>query len=258
MYRKLFKIAGGMNHLRKDPFGFIIDSLVSVIVNLFIPIPLAGSLICEFRGPVLGCLMSLIVLGVVMISIVGMVIMSPILVSSSLAQKITTFLDGTGGAVPVDGSFSSTAIPGQTPLGGNGLEFTSITAGFMDPIYFLTFGMIHTGIDLVPNTRYYATSQSYKEHHLVIVYATHSGKVSTYIDGYGADTAEVLSGDGKLKTVYKHMKQMFVSTGMDVQAGSPIGEMGRTGFATAEHVHYEIRLKSGNNWVAVNPLTYIH
>jgi len=258
MYRNLFKIAGGLNHLRKDPFGFIIDSLVSVIVNLLIPIPFAGTLIREFRGPVLGCLMSLIVLGVVMISIVGMVIMSPILVSSSLVQKVTMFLGGEGGPAPVDGSFNQTSIPIQTPLGGNAFSFASVTSGFMDPVYFIIFGMNHTGIDLVPNGNYYANSQSFKEHHRVIVYATHSGKVTAYIDGYGADTAEVLSGDGKLKTVYKHMKQMFVSTGMDVQAGSPVGEMGRTGFATAEHVHYEIRLKSGNNWVAVNPLTYIH
>ncbi|NCN58298.1 M23 family metallopeptidase [Candidatus Microgenomates bacterium] len=257
MYRKLFKIAGGMNHLRKDPFGFIIDSLVSVIVSFLIPIPFAGTLMREFRGPVLGCLMSLIVLGVVMISIVGMVIMSPVLVSSSLVQKITTFLGGAGGLVPADGSFLPTTVPGQIPLGGSGLEFSSITAGFMDPVYFLSFGMNHTGIDLVPNARYYANSPSFKEHHRVIVYTTHSGKVIAYIDGYGGETVEVLAGDGKLKTVYKHMKHVFVSSGADVQAGSAVGEMGMTGFATAEHVHYEIRLKSGNNWVAVNPLTYI-
>ena len=53
------------------------------------------------------------------------------------------------------------------------------------------------------------------------------------------------------------MKEVCVSTGQTAQAGTPLGEMGKTGFATAEHVHYEIRIKDGSNWLPVNPLTYI-
>lgn len=243
--------------MNRNPFGYILDTLVTIVINLFIPVPLARTFVREFRGPVLGCLMSAIVLGIFMMVVIGTVLMSPFLVSTSLVQKITTFFGGSEKSIEIDAGFTQTSVPRQIPLGGDGLSFASITAGFMDPGYFLIFGMNHTGIDLVPNTNYYENNTSYKEYNKVIVYATHSGKASVYTDQYGAETVEVLAGDGKMKSVYKHMKQTFVSNSVSVRAGTPVGEMGKTGLATAEHVHYEIRLKSGDSWVAVNPLTYI-
>ena len=46
--------------------------------------------------------------------------------------------------------------------------------------------------------------------------------------------------DGFL-TVYAHNEENLVEVGMRVAAGDPIATLGRTGRATAHHVHFEIR-----------------
>lgn len=47
--------------------------------------------------------------------------------------------------------------------------------------------------------------------------------------------------DAGFMTVYAHNSENLVEVGDEVQAGELIGRMGRTGRATAEHVHFEIR-----------------
>jgi murein DD-endopeptidase MepM/ murein hydrolase activator NlpD len=55
--------------------------------------------------------------------------------------------------------------------------------------------------------------------------------------------------DGFL-TVYAHNEENLVEVGMRVGAGDPIATLGRTGRATAHHVHFEIR----RNGSVYNPL----
>jgi murein DD-endopeptidase MepM/ murein hydrolase activator NlpD len=55
--------------------------------------------------------------------------------------------------------------------------------------------------------------------------------------------------DGFL-TVYAHNEENLVEIGMRVGAGDPIATLGRTGRATAHHVHFEIR----RNGSVYNPL----
>jgi murein DD-endopeptidase MepM/ murein hydrolase activator NlpD len=55
--------------------------------------------------------------------------------------------------------------------------------------------------------------------------------------------------DGFL-TVYAHNEENLVEVGMRVGAGDPIATLGRTGRATAHHVHFEIR----RNGSVFNPL----
>ena len=42
------------------------------------------------------------------------------------------------------------------------------------------------------------------------------------------------------KTAYGHLNRIFVRTGQKVKRGDIIGEVGRTGSATAPHLHYEV------------------
>lgn len=251
----LLKYATTARKVKDDPFGFLADTITRVIVNLIVPIPLAGEIAVLFKAPIMGFLASLLILALFMLIAVGTVFMSPLLVSSAFLNDLLALPVSTT-HIPV-GSFAQTSIPMQIPLGGKGLEYANITAGFKDPSYFLQFGKVHFGIDLVPNDAYYNSSQAYKDMHKVIVYATHSGKITYYVDEYGSETVEILNDDNSLKTIYMHMKEVYVPTGGTAQAGTPLGEMGKTGFATAEHIHYEIRIKDGTNWLAVNPLTYI-
>ena len=51
-------------------------------------------------------------------------------------------------------------------------------------------------------------------------------------------------------TVYAHNDENLVLVGMRVAAGDPIATVGRTGRATADHLHFEIR----RNGAVYNPL----
>jgi murein DD-endopeptidase MepM/ murein hydrolase activator NlpD len=250
------KKLANLHAFKNDPFGFIIDTLITIVVNLVVPIPLAGNIVSALRGPAIGCLISLILLGIFMIVTIGTIIMSPFLVSSAFFQQLASNLTVPSN-ISADDSFLETSIPRQNPLGGPGMSYTGITAYFLDPNYFLSFGKIHTGVDLVPNDTYYQNSKTYKESHRVVVFSTINGTVTHFIDEYGGETVEVINNEGSLQAVFVHFKQVFVNSGDTIKAGTPLGIMGKTGFATGEHVHYEIRLKNGNSWGITNPLQYI-
>ena len=63
---KAIKYAGVLNSVKNDPFGFIVDNLIKIIVNAVIPIPLSGDVIARFKGPVLGFLASMVILTVML------------------------------------------------------------------------------------------------------------------------------------------------------------------------------------------------
>ncbi len=241
---------------KNDPFGFIADLVITVIANLVIPIPLAGEALKAFKGPILWLLGSFILLGIFMLIVIGTVVFSPVIVSTTFFDRIATL--GTPGSLNVsyDGTFAETSIPYQNPLGGTGMTYTSVTAYFHDPAYFLQFGRIHNGIDLVPTDTYYKNSKTYQEVHQVIAFSTINGNARSYIDEFGSQTVEVTNDDSTLQAVFMHFKQILVNDG-EIKAGTPLGVMGKTGLATGEHVHYEIRVKSGSNWTPVNALSYI-
>lgn len=127
----------------------------------------------------------------------------------------------------------------------------------MDTAYYLQFGKAHTGIDLVPSSTYFSNSESYKNTRKINIFSTINGKVNYYIDSEGGETVEVTNSQGFLKVVLIHFSSVYVHTGDIIKAGTPLGIMGDTGFATGAHVHYEVRTIDGANWLAVNPLNYI-
>ena len=59
-------------------------------------------------------------------------------------------------------------------------------------------------------------------------------------------------GNG-LSTLYAHMSKLNVTTGQKVTKGQVVGAGGRTGYATGNHLHFEVR-KDGK---VVNPLSYL-
>jgi len=56
--------------------------------------------------------------------------------------------------------------------------------------------------------------------------------------------------DGGFVTVYAHNEENLVQPGMHVSPGDPIATIGKTGRATAHHLHFEIR----RNGAVYNPL----
>jgi murein DD-endopeptidase MepM/ murein hydrolase activator NlpD len=59
--------------------------------------------------------------------------------------------------------------------------------------------------------------------------------------GYG-NVVEIAHRDGK-NTVYAHMNSIAVRKGQRVEQGDNIGAVGRTGWATGPHLHFEFRVK---------------
>ena len=253
---KFFTIAKNLRSVTNDPIAFIVDTLIKLVVNLVISIPLAGDVIARLKGPVLGFLASMVILGVMLFVILITIFVSVFLSPTGFFKYITSSLLSSTLEVPNEG-FVQSSSPSQNPFGGNGMIYTSVTAGFMDLTYLLQFGKNHTGIDLVPSEVYYQNSTTYQQNKKIVIFSTHIGKAKVYIDENGGETFEVENTESNLRTIYIHFKDIYVKTGDSIQGGTPLGEMGKTGFATGEHLHYEVRIKNVTNWVVVNPLTYI-
>jgi murein DD-endopeptidase MepM/ murein hydrolase activator NlpD len=90
------------------------------------------------------------------------------------------------------------------------------------------------------------------------IYAAQSGTVITayndggYHGGYG--NYVVVDHGGGIATLYAHGKTggIVVSVGDEVKKGDVISHVGATGWATGNHLHFEVRIDG----VAVNPFSY--
>jgi len=86
-----------------------------------------------------------------------------------------------------------------------------------------------------------------------LVTAAAAGKVvyASTMRGYGR-TVILDHGDG-LETLYAHARDLLVHVGDRVSSGDAIARVGRTGNATTEHCHFEVRRDD----VPVDPLRYL-
>lgn len=91
-------------------------------------------------------------------------------------------------------------------------------------------GRIHTGTDI-------------RLQHGDTVNAAFPGKVriNRYISGYG--NIVVVRHYNGLETCYAHLLKSLVKVNQDVKAGDVVGLGGRTGRATCNHLHFEIRFR---------------
>ena len=67
--------------------------------------------------------------------------------------------------------------------------------------------------------------------------------------GYG--NLVVIEHPQGVRSMYAHLSRIDVGSGRWVVAGTPVGAVGATGFATGPHLHFELRLRGA----ALNPLT---
>ena len=252
----LLKKTSRIHSFARDPLEFMTDAIVIAVVNFIIPIPLVGQTVSRFKKPVLLTLATVFILGLFLLVTIETVLLTPLLMTSGMMNAITSAFDSSSG-VAIDTSFAETSVPRQNPFGGAGLAYVNITAYFMDSAYYLQFGKSHTGIDLIPSTTYFSNSESYKNTGKVNIFSTINGKVNYYVDSEGGETVEITNNEGFLKVVFIHFSSVYVHSGDIIKAGTPIGIMGDTGFATGAHLHYEVRTKDGDLWLAVNPLGYI-
>jgi murein DD-endopeptidase MepM/ murein hydrolase activator NlpD len=113
-----------------------------------------------------------------------------------------------------------------------------ITSGFGYRVHPI-FGVrkMHTGVDIGGSKG-------------TAIHAAGDGKVieTGWGGGYG-NMVIIDHGKGR-STLYGHMSRITCNTGDVVKAGDKIGEMGSTGYATGNHLHFEVRI----NGDPVNPL----
>lgn len=70
--------------------------------------------------------------------------------------------------------------------------------------------------------------------------------------GYG-NCVKINHGNG-VETIYAHCSALYVSAGQQVSAGQTIGAIGATGWASGNHLHFEVRV----NRIPVNPWVYLN
>lgn len=86
------------------------------------------------------------------------------------------------------------------------------------------------------------------------IYAYSAGTVTNASWSGALGNAITIDHGNGLVTRYGHLSEMFVSTGDSVVGGQHIGAMGRTGYTTGVHLHFEV-IKNG---VHQNPLNYLY
>lgn len=101
----------------------------------------------------------------------------------------------------------------------------------------------HNGVDLYAPNRW-------------IVRAAHEGEViMVRTDRTGGKEINIVSKDGKYKTVYYHLKIFMVSVGQKVKAGDVLALADNTGkYTTGSHLHFSLKEVVKNEWGGYNTL----
>jgi murein DD-endopeptidase MepM/ murein hydrolase activator NlpD len=103
---------------------------------------------------------------------------------------------------------------------------------------------MHSGIDLIspPGTP------------VVAVMGGQVARVDT-IGGYGL--AVIVDHGNGWQSLYAHLQAVAVRPCMVLQAGGQLGWVGRSGSASTDHLHLELRSGIGPSQVAVDPAKYL-
>ena len=141
------------------------------------------------------------------------------------------------------GSINTQEVNSKIPYGYPVVrETATIGSGFGERIHPVTGEKrVHTGIDFVNNDN--------KE-----VFSTADGKVIKAEFGEnGEGNYVIVEHSDEYTTFYSHLNKFTVKQGDIVVKGQVIGYIGKTGLATSEHLHYEIR----KNGQAISPEEYL-
>jgi len=91
-----------------------------------------------------------------------------------------------------------------------------------------------------------------KLHHGDTVRAAFDGLVTKACPYSGYGNLVILKHPNNIETYYSHLSKCIVQIGDSVKAGQIVGLGGRTGRATTDHLHFEVRF----NHIAKNPEKY--
>lgn len=132
------------------------------------------------------------------------------------------------------------AMPAIMPIRKNQCNIVSGFGLRFHPI--LRYRRMHTGIDLTAQqgTPVYATADGR---------VTHAGR-GEGLSGYGI--CVVIDHGYGFQTLYGHLSRVNVRKGQKVKRGEMVGQVGHTGLAQGNHLHYEVI----QNGTKVNPVYF--
>lgn len=142
------------------------------------------------------------------------------------------------------------SIPTRSPLAGSGFVLTSL---FGQRRNLATRELeAHAGLDLAApiGTPILATAAGT---------VTFAGPVQAAAksDWWRFGRVVAIRHGERFLTLYGHCDSVTVRRGQRVDAGQPIATVGESGWTSAPHLHYEIRLqRPGSGWRAADPLDY--
>jgi murein DD-endopeptidase MepM/ murein hydrolase activator NlpD len=154
--------------------------------------------------------------------------------------EVTQSGGGTAGSAAVDTVVFQNGQPGSCapqPISGGTLWVSPLAGGYTPTQGFSSW---HPGIDLAVPVG-------------TPVRAANGGRVifaGWNSFGYGYAIAII---HGPNMTVYGHLSEVWVRCGQDVTHGEVIGLSGNTGQSSGPHLHFEIRGRSGNTFIPLNP-----
>lgn len=230
-----------------NPLEHLFDRFIHFLVGILIPIPFCDDLISELISKYKHYILffGLIVMISISLYINNPNVFSAKIQDSRLPESLLDYCEK---------NTMNSGLPVNNPLGGIGLDFSIITAHYLDNGYFLIFNRWHKAIDIVPSENYYNNSKAYQLSGNVIIIATHSGIADWWIDPNGALIARITNQTETIRTAYAHLAEIFITNGQSIEAGEPIGIMGNTGNSTGVHLHYSIEYKNKpETWDFIDP-----
>jgi len=175
----------------------------------------------------------------------------PVIPAPLAATVVANLAPATLGGVPEPGRCPTpTMARGRRPVAGARLRYPLTRwAGEISPFgwrYSSARGAWrqHTGIDLIspPGTP------------VLAVMAGQVARVDT-IGGYGI--AVIVDHGNGWQSLYAHLQAVAVRPCTMLPAGGQLGWVGRSGSASTDHLHLELRSGTGPSQVAVDPAKYL-
>ena len=148
---------------------------------------------------------------------------------SPIEQKIVV-----GGASP------SVSIPGSSTQTANGLFLWPVNGGYVSSPYGYRSGEFHKGLDIAAPAG-------------TTIFAAMDGTVTLARSGSGFGKHVIIQHSNGMTTLYAHCSQLYVTAGQYVTQGQAIAAVGQTGWASGNHLHFQVTL----NGQIDNPSNYL-
>lgn len=134
-------------------------------------------------------------------------------------------------------SGSTQTYNGSGPTGSGSLRWP-VAGGYVSCGYWGYYG--HTGMDIAAPSG-------------TAIYAADDGVVSKVSTSGPYGYHIIINHGNGMQTLYAHCSALYVSAGQSVSRGQKIAAVGRTGNATGNHCHFEVRVGGS----ARNPASYV-